>query len=202
MLTFVKKLCTSAKKFLLDMLFPIFCLSCRQEGQWLCLLCAEKINDFSYKNPLLKKALHLFKYQGIEALAKPLGEIFSRKFQQSKFSLNDFDFIVPVPLHQRRRRTRGFNQAEVLARALDAQKTNCSILLRPVYRKPQVELKEAARKENIKNCFFCPSRKKIKDKNILLIDDMKTTGATVRECRLTLLRAGAKKVSDFTLLES
>jgi len=182
-------------KFIADLLFPIYCLSCKKEGQWLCDYCLNNINDFSYNNKLLARAIHLYKYQFIKDLAKPLGKLLAKK----ALNLN-YDLIVPVPLHQKRLRWRGFNQAELLAKEIDPAKT-INALIKIKNTKAQMRLAKEKRIFNVRDCFVCQDNR-VKDKIILLVDDVKTTGSTLKECSRILKQAGVKKVIPLTLLET
>lgn len=180
-------------RYILDIILPVQCLGCKKQGEWLCDKCLNSITDYSYNDPLLKKAIHSFKYKFIKDLAKPLGKLLLKKINF------DYDLIVPVPLHPKRLHWRGFNQAELLAREIDDQKV-INILVKTKNTKPQMELSEKQRKENIKNTFQCFVN--LKNKTILLIDDVETTGSTLNECKKALLRAGAKEVRCLTLAKT
>jgi len=115
------------------------------------------------------------------------------------------DLLIPVPLHHRRLRERGFNQALLLARILKKRynKTLATrVLRRWRWTEPQVNLSEKARKNNVKGSFVISNHMTVKEKNILLLDDVYTTGATINECGRTLLKAGANEVYVLTLARS
>ncbi len=104
--------------------------------------------------------------------------------------------LLPVPLHKRRQRWRGFNQAEIIARPLAEYfglDLSLELLVRRRYTRPQAKLEPAQRRQSIKNSFVC-RRQNLAGKVILLIDDVATTGATLAECARILKSAGAKKV--------
>jgi ComF family protein len=116
--------------------------------------------------------------------------------------LPEVDAIIPVPLHKKRLRQRGFNQALVLTRNFfpqDQNKIEPLILKRHAWTHPQTGLNRTARKRNVKNAFAVRQPGKIKDKRILLVDDVYTTGATVNECARILNRNGALEVHVLTL---
>ncbi|MFZ5449257.1 MAG: ComF family protein [Thermodesulfobacteriota bacterium] len=113
--------------------------------------------------------------------------------------VTDADLVVPVPLHSRRLKQRGFNQAILLAQAIPGVPLGREALVRVRHTLPQVELKPNERRENVKGAFAVPEPALIKGKNILLLDDVYTTGATVRECAKVLLRAGARQVEVLTV---
>ncbi len=113
----------------------------------------------------------------------------------------DVDFIVPVPLHPRRRIWRGFNQSQYLAeeaaRIWDKRIENC--LLRIKNTRPQSLLSPKERRKNVSGAFRLKGRADVKDKTVLLIDDVMTTGATVNECSRVLKEGGAARVVVLTL---
>jgi ComF family protein len=109
------------------------------------------------------------------------------------------DLLAPVPLHPRRLKARGFNQALLLAQAFPDKPVGLEVLTRERYTVPQVGLKPRERRENVKGAFDVPQPAKVKGKNILLIDDLYTTGSTVRECARVLRRAGAVRVEVLTV---
>ena len=101
------------------------------------------------------------------------------------------DLLVPVPLHPRRMRHRGFNQALLLAQAFPEAPVAREALVRTRHTVPQVGLNPKERRENVKGAFAVPRPGEGKGKNVLLVDDLYTTGATVRECARVLRKAGA-----------
>lgn len=109
--------------------------------------------------------------------------------------------IIPVPLHWYKQNKRGFNQSDLIGKLL-AKKLNldyCTGLKRIHYTGSQVKLKRQQRKDNIKNAFSLNTKYHIQNTNVLLIDDVWTTGATLKECCLVLKQAGAKKVWAITI---
>ncbi|MBI5683320.1 MAG: ComF family protein [Deltaproteobacteria bacterium] len=151
---------------------------------------------------VLMDAVHKLKYNGKTSLAKPLGLLMAEKLS-SAFSLEPKAFlIVPVPLHKKRLKERGFNQSLLLAR--EVAKTHHIHLdylnfKRIRYTEPQINLKDKDRLKNVKGAFSVKDALIFKGKKILLIDDVYTTGATVTECVKVLKKAGAKTVHVFTL---
>lgn len=111
----------------------------------------------------------------------------------------DADLIVPVPLHPKRLKHRGFNQALLLAKAFPQVPLGREAVVRVRHTVPQVELKPKERRENVKGAFAVPDPALVKGKNVLLLDDVYTTGATVRECAKVLLKAGAGRVDVLTI---
>jgi ComF family protein len=111
----------------------------------------------------------------------------------------DADLIAPVPLHPRRIRQRGFNQALLLAHAFPEVPLGREVVVRVRHTVPQVELKPKERRDNVKGAFVVPNPALVKGKNVLLLDDVFTTGATVRECAKVLLKSGARRVDVLTV---
>ncbi len=150
-----------------------------------------------YKGPLAK-AVQSFKYRGKTVC---LTSFKSLKDKVTLPNANDFDLIIPVPLHKKKLKERGFNQALVLSRILypeEIKKINANILIRIRWTEPQTGLSGSARRRNLRNSFKVISSK-IKGKNILLVDDVFTTGTTANECARTLRKAGAYDVQVITL---
>jgi len=109
------------------------------------------------------------------------------------------DLLLPVPLHRRRLQHRGFNQALLLARAFPEAVVGRETLARVRHTAPQVGLNPKERRDNVHRAFAVPRPEAVKGKNVLLVDDLYTTGATVRECARVLRRAGAKRVEVLTV---
>lgn len=149
---------------------------------------------------LLKKAIHYYKYRFIEDLSIPLGKLLQNILLHNP-DMPHVDMILPVPLHARRLRWRGFNQALLLAQTLrtDAHITTNN-LVRTRYTVPQVKMhRRDARMHNLTGAFSLHDPATIKDQTILLIDDVMTTGTTLTLCAQTLKDAGAKTVYALVL---
>ncbi len=175
-------------------------------GNHFCSLCLRRKRHYSsaravvhYNDPMVHP-IHSLKYNG-----KTAGLSSFSVLKKSLHHLKDMekqDVIIPVPLHKKRLRERGFNQALLLARAFFPNlknKIKPMLLERHRYTDPQTGMDGAARRKNLKNAFRVKYPDTIKVKNILLIDDVFTTGTTVNECSKTLKRAGAKDIQVLTL---
>ena len=118
------------------------------------------------------------------------------------YAWRDYDLVVPVPLHPRKARERGFDQSAILASGL-SRKTGIPLgkraLSRVRYTETQTRLKRPERRENIGGAFSAPAPDRVRGASILLVDDVYTTGATVNECAATLMKAGAENVDVLTL---
>ncbi|MBI5234328.1 MAG: ComF family protein [Deltaproteobacteria bacterium] len=142
-----------------------------------------------YYNDAASLAIRRFKYHGDSSLAIPFSALMTEAMGKGTV-----DLIVPVPLHKKRLRQRGFNQSLILARALSKStgiEVDYKCLKRIRHTLPQVELKEDERLVNVKGAFKVMDISRIKGKRMLLVDDVYTTGATVRECSSALKKAGA-----------
>ena len=152
-------------------------------------------------NGIFRKALHRFKYQWRHCLATPLGTLMAKRME-AFLSDGTYHFIVPVPLHPRRLRKRGFNQALVLGRSVSSTyhiPLDRSNLVRMRWTQSQVGLSKRQRKDNVRDAFAVLDRTRIIKKRILLLDDIYTSGSTVDECSKVLITAGARQVDILTL---
>ena len=153
-----------------------------------------------YEGTILS-AIHMFKYHGKIGLGKALGNIMT-DFVSGIWDMNAFDVIIPVPLHVKRLRQRGFNQAVILARVLSKRfkiAFDVSSLRRTLFTPPQVGLGREERSVNVKGAFSVVSQNRISGKKILLIDDVYTTGSTLMECSRVLLATNAEAVAVLTM---
>jgi ComF family protein len=157
----------------------------------------------------MSEVIHSFKYRGKIQLAEPLSELLLTAFMFF-WDIDAIDIILPVPLHPSRLRQRGFNQAYLLignwprlavrhAGDLSRIQIERELLIRTTPTVPQSALGRDQRAENIKGAFDLAHKETVQEKNILLIDDVYTTGATVNECGRLLLKCGARKVDVLTL---
>jgi len=144
------------------------------------------------------EAIHRLKYQRQVLYAKFLGQIMVREPDISAM-LADAQLLVPVPLHPRRLRWRGFNQALLLAKHLSHLPVAPEVLIRRRPTLPQVGLSSQERLVNVKNAFAVTAPQEVNGRNIVLVDDVYTTGATIRECARVLRRAGAARLEVITV---
>lgn len=145
------------------------------------------------KQGTLKKIIEEFKYHYSENLAEILGSLL-----KSKLASPDNNFIiVPVPLHSKRQKARGFNQAELLAKTLNLETKDALIRIKNT--KQQAHLNKKERLTNVKNAFALNPKyeKLIQNKNVILLDDVCTTGSTLNECAKAL--KGASKIEALVL---
>jgi ComF family protein len=144
---------------------------------------------------LARTAIHQLKYRHGRVLAKLLARVLAESLARRPL---DADIVVPVPLSQRRLRERGYNQSELIARELHAVSNlpppSSQPLLRVRETRPQVGLSAAERRENVRGAFACPEPAALEGRRVLLLDDVMTTGATLRACADELSAAGATMV--------
>ena len=149
----------------------------------------------------LREAIHKFKYHKNLSLGKVLAELMISNIP-GKMSFSKFDCIIPVPLHKKKLKERGFNQSLILSKKI-GQYFNLPVvydnLKRIRYTEAQTNLSHAKRKKNVKNAFSLRNPNNLKNKDILLIDDIYTTGSTINECAKTLKKAGVNKIFALTL---
>jgi ComF family protein len=158
---------------------------------------AEAVAYGSYDGGL-RELIHLLKYEQVRPAARVLGRMLGEAIASLKDLPNDA-VMVPVPLHRKKLRQRGFNQVELIAgmaSKLDPQSRRlCSHAIeRQRETKSQIGLTSHQRRENIRGAFVVARSREISGREVLLVDDVYTTGTTVSECARILRRAGASKV--------
>jgi len=226
--TFFPWKCISCKKEV-RLSYPL-CKKCKRgipiNHYFICPVCNKRITNFSkrscfcktyinalgivsfYQNSIIRKTIHFFKYQQIISLQKPLSDLMI-KFLRETSLFSEIDkkniLLIPIPLHKRKRRKRGFNQSELLTKNIAISLSlnfHSAILLRIKNNSPQAKINNFIKREkNVKNIFQISKSnlKIIKDKWIILIDDVYTSGATMQEAAKTLKKHGAKKVIGLAL---
>ena len=148
-----------------------------------------------------QKLIHRLKYDRKIQLGKRLAEKLGEILSEDK-GLAGCDMVIPVPLHRARERERGFNQSEILAEGISRAVgvlLSTDALKRKKHTKDQTYLNAQQRAENVKGAFVARHPEKINGKNVILVDDVMTTGATLNECARTLQDAGARGVFAATL---
>ncbi len=221
--TTVRRVLSRGAGLVLDLLYPRACAGCGTVGGgvW-CAACDARVARLApahQRKPLtlnapwehiglvvasgaryeppLAEAIHTFKYDGTPALAGPLVPLLLDAWRGMG---RQADALVPVPLHARRRRERGYNQSELLARRLG---TLCGVpveprlLARVRYTEQQALLKGSQRRQNVQGAFVAAPA--VRGRRVILVDDVFTTGSTLVECAMALLDAGAAGVCAFTL---
>ncbi len=152
---------------------------------------------YFHKKGIVQELIHSLKYRGQEAIGTVLGEWYGEELKSSQL-LQTVDAIIPVPLHPKKLRERGYNQVTEFGNAL-AKKleipVNNSILYRQVYSKTQSQKNRLGRTEGIDTIFGVSFDEKDHNKHFLLIDDVITTGATLEVCAKALLKIPGTKIS-------
>ena len=197
---------------LLNLIYPNVCGFCNK--------CKVKIRNnqinviIKPRNKYFKELISIFKYEGIIR-----DKILQYKFEDKAYMYNTFakiilknekicgllkkyDIIIPVPIHKKRKAQRGYNQTQLIASKISKYveiKLCDDVLIKSKNTIAQSKLNKNKRKQNIKGAFKILNSEKIQGKNILLFDDIYTTGSTVNECSKILTRAGAKRIGVLTI---
>jgi competence protein ComFC len=220
----------------LDYVFPKNCLSCQEEGEYLCSSCFDKIeyiDKFScficnqgefemgicpdcqnetgidqiivatkYTDNIVGKLVEELKYNYLEDIAEVLGKVLVRQVKQKELSNQITNkTIIPIPLHKKRLAERGFNQSDVILQNIIKEfnnKVEKTFLTRQKATSQQAKLSRVERLSNLKQAFKCDSSKGI-DKQVILFDDVLTTGATFSEAAKELKRSGVEGVVCLTV---
>jgi ComF family protein len=198
-----------------DLLFPLECLACGAPGAHCCPSCLAGVRlgrrvfrgralgsvfaAHPYADPLARTLLHHLKYEGWTC-AWPAIETLTRRAAAALPALSEGALIVPVPLHRRKEAVRGFNQAamiaETLAETLGADlRGGALVRVRPT--RPQSE-EGIDRSANTAGAFVADGC--VGGRPVLLVDDVRTSGATMEACARALRRAGAARVDGFALV--
>lgn len=207
--------------YLLDLIFPVNCLGCKIAGTPLCSSClgdfrrAERPTEewiypiFDYRHPNMKRAIWLMKYAGKRNLAKIFGEIMGSHIALELSELGPLEnfrdpILIPIPLSKKRFRERGYNQAELLCQAIIKINKNLDYqnkLLKKIKEtEHQARLKDrSVRLKNLLGTFEVTNTELVKGRNIILIDDVTTTGATLTEAKKVLRASGARKIIGVTI---
>lgn len=192
------------------------CLCCgRFFDYWgephLCSHCLKSPSPFSYHRSCgkyqgkLKDIILLYKYRKFRVLGKDLARLVYRMVEKDEELWWGIEAIVPVPLHPKKHKRRGFNQAEIIAKELAKEKGVEFIeeaLVKIKNTPPQTSLVAKERERNVRGTFHITRRERIAGKTVLLVDDVYTTGSTIRECCAVLKKGGAKEIRALTLAQA
>lgn len=189
-----------------DILYPKRCVRCASSGSWVCASCLAscvRVDSltigavpnltatyavYAYTDTI-RELVHEFKYRGVFSIGKWMAQQIAPLVSQDSYSV-----IVPVPMHRKRRRYRGYNQSEVIGRYLSnfTSIPMRGVLSRTRITSPQYMLNGEERWRNVQGAFV--ANVKLSGDLVLLVDDVLTTGATLSECAKVLLESGAKDV--------
>lgn len=156
---------------------------------------------FFEKDTRFAKIIHQLKYRGMKEIGIEMGRIFGAELKETS-RFNEVDLIIPVPLHWKKQKKRGYNQSELIASGIAESMGKpivTNILYRAVETETQTRKSRYKRWKNVENIFRVRSADKITGKHILLVDDVITTGSTLESCATTLLKENNTKVSVATL---
>lgn len=212
---------------ILDIVFPNYCIICSEKGPTLCINClsraqpSEKEVDpyiypiYDYRDTIIKKSIWNLKYKNKRDLSKIFAEILYSRILEELADLEMLEnfkdpILIPIPLSKKRLRERGYNQSLLIA--LELEKINkhknqkmSYRLLKNVLIKNKETIHQAhvknkkERLENLIGSFSVINKELIKNQNIILLDDVVTTGATLKEAKKELKKNGARKVIAFTV---
>jgi competence protein ComFC len=206
---------------ILNVIFPVRCISCGKNGEDLCTACLSNFPSaeresakwifpiFDYRHPPIKKAIWLLKYNGKKRLAGIFAEVVHGKILEELSDLSVMEnfnepVLIPIPLSLKRRRERGFNQAGLICNKLikldkgSNFKLEDNVLIKPKDTEHQARIRDRSeRLKNLSGSFAVKNANLIKGRNLILIDDVTTTGATLNEAKKILKQNGAKKIIAF-----
>ena len=208
-------------EFVLSFLFPKKCVLCKEKyGDVICKKCFRRIKKYEkaqivkFKNKNLDFLIYFFKYEKLirrlmlqyKFSNKPsISEVFSKiilKNENICGKLKFYDIITSVPMYKGKKMARGYNQTELFSKQIAdnlGMKYDEFALIKIANNKRQSSLKVVERKHNVKGVFKVLNKENIQNKNVILIDDIYTTGATLEECARVLKAAGAKSVLGFII---
>jgi ComF family protein len=205
---------------ILNILLPVNCVSCTRPGDLICQECLlkipkpfEQINEwtisvFRYKHSTTRKIVWNLKYRNSHYIAKDIAPFLHDHlidFLGEKMSTeNEAILLTPIPLTKKRFRERGFNQSEILAKEIEKQNPELfktkNLLKKIRETEPQAKIKQRTKRlQNLKGAFVLGSKEGLTDKTVVLVDDITTTGATLREAKRVLKEAGFKKIFAVTI---
>lgn len=172
----------------------------------LCGICRRALPRFDFAisfasyDGALRRLVHLLKYEQLRPAARVLGAKLAHVISRADFAKDRAVLVTPVPLHRSKRRQRGFNQAELIARGalrhLDASRfvLHTGNLRRTQATVSQTGLTSHQRRENVRGAFALRSPEQVRGRSVVLIDDVYTTGTTLNECARMLRAAGANEI--------
>lgn len=215
--------CRVCKEFLGVASMPYICTNCWQDMQFLeppwCDICGTpdvnrlcdacaispprygKLRSIAFYHTTLQQAIHLFKFERKKGLSKHLIQLINAHIP-SDCSMAAYDFILPIPIHKKRLRERGFNQATLLANGIaKAEEVPVlgDVLVRKRHTVAQSSLDRESRQHNIIGAFEVRNPYIVRGKRLLVIDDVFTTGATIREAVSELWTADPAEIDVLTL---
>lgn len=209
-------------KQIIDLIYPPTCGICEKIAKEpICPKCKNKLEELAicnihnYSHQSFTRHLYIFEYKGIirekiiqykfsnQAYLNEMFVNFMIKNEKICGFLKKYDIMIPVPISKKRKQKRGYNQSEIIAKKLVKERTNLQLETNVLQKQkdivPQSTLSQEERKNNVKNAYKIQNEQIIKNKTIILLDDVFTTGSTVEECSRMLKLAGAKQVDVITI---
>lgn len=207
----------------LEMLFPSKCIGCNKNSQIICQNCTDKLPKaerpteesimavYDYRDPVVKKAVWNLKYYHMGYIGQKMGQLLYSHLLEDIADIKMFSqglpiYVIPVPISDDKRKNRGYNQSEILARSFCKEGGVKLFELRNniIYKKsntiPQARLTNRNKRlQNIKGAFGIRNEREVKGKTIIIIDDVTTTGGTMLEIMKVLKKHKAKKVWGFAV---
>lgn len=196
-----------------DLLFPKYCLECKKQGKYVCSNCLSKVPSggwsgtnyavFKYEG-VIRKAILALKYKFATDVADELAEAVIGELKKNNTFTNSNNLIlIPIPIHWKRLNWRGFNQSKIIGEKI-ALKMNWKfmpdLLIKKKQTKAQAELKGNGRMNNLKDAFlFNQKYGGLKKEQIIVFDDVYTTGSTINESKRILENAGFDSIDSLTL---
>jgi len=194
-----------------------YCALCKRESDLakICLFC-QKESALSaiwvaadYNNDILQALIHNLKYKYLEDLSQVLADLIIKYLEEQKifqhFEINNENTIItPVPLHNKRLLLRGFNQSDLLAEKISSfyKIKKLNLLNRKINTHSQIELKRKERQQNVKAAFIFNANESLdKNKKIILMDDVVTTGSTLNECAKVLSENGFEEIYGLVIAQ-
>ena len=216
----------------LDLIYPKLCITCDRklvtQEKYICLHCLSDLPRtkfhpdmenkvaqlfwgrvkvayatswlFFRKGSRYQKLVHYLKYKGLKELGEEMGLLFGNELKESPFQ--QIDVVVPVPLHPKKLKQRGYNQSEWIARGIAASLSkplSADNLVREIFTPTQTRKTRFERWQNVEGIFSVKQPARFFRKHVLVIDDVVTTGSTLEAAVVAILQAGAEKVSIATL---
>ena len=154
------------------------------------------------KGGIVQKLIHQIKYRGQKEAAKELANWYGYQLKTESMLVDNADMLVGVPLHKSRFNQRGYNQADWIAEGLSealAIPLRTDVLIRKRFKSSQTRKNKMERWENVKTVFDVPDHREVAGKNVIIVDDVLTTGATIEACAAELLKAGCRSVGVLTI---
>ena len=160
----------------------------------------KKLHIFQYKE-IVRKLIIQYKFNNKSYLYKTFCEFIVKNKKAFDF-IKSYDIIIPVPMHNKKRALRGYNQSELIAKELAKKmkiKIFTDVLIKTKNNKVQSSLNKEDRKNNVKDVYKLVNKEKIYNKKVLIFDDIYTTGATIEACKREILKADVKQLGILTL---